>query len=542
MNSLLDICSLALGDNWRSLHSLAYYSHLIPIFFSMFLSTLVFLKARKNILSKIFLVFATVFSLWLIGDLIAWTSSNYYLIYASWSLLDYLEIIFYVLGLYFTGVLVNKYDLSLLSKILLFIATLVPLFITITQKSVTGFNYPVCEAFNSDFLGQYKLYLEILILGIVFMLMLVPFMKKETIAVRKTHLVVLGSMFLFMAVFGTTEYLASVTGYYEMNLYALFVIPIFLMAMTYSVFNLDIFNLKILSTYFLVFGFLILIGSQFFFVVGTSNKLLTVLTLVLSVGFSSLLFRNLRRESEQRIHIEKLNIELGNLIKQRESLVHLVTHKVKGAFTRSKYIFAGMVDGTFGEISAEIKKRAQQGLESDNSGIQTVDLVLNVSNMQTGKVKYEMQPINFKDIATKSISEKMMGAEAKGFKIENDLKEGNYGMSGDAFWLKEAINNLIENSIKYTQAGKITVSLENRGKNMLFSVKDTGIGITDEDKKNLFTEGGRGKDSMHINVDSTGYGLFSVKLIVEAHKGRVWGESGGSGKGSQFYIELPVLP
>ncbi len=72
-------------------------------------------------------------------------------------------------------------------------------------------------------------------------------------------------------------------------------------------------------------------------------------------------------------------------------------------------------------------------------------------------------------------------------------------------------------------------------------MKDTGFGITAEDKKNLFTEGGRGKDSVKVNVDSTGYGLYSVKLIVDAHKGKVWAESEGEGKGSQFYVELDAI-
>src|SRR3989344_2999496 len=249
--------------------------------------------------------------------------------------------------------------------------------------------------------------------------------------------------------------------------------------------------------------------------------------------------------------VDSLNHELGtanqNLqdsIKQRESLVHLVTHKVKGSFTRSKYIFAGILDGTFGEINEEVKKRAEQGLESDNMGIETVDLVLNADNLQKGAVKYDMKMINFKEMVLKPIEEKKRPAEAKGLKMEMDIKDGEkdnqYNVLGDSFWLKEVVNNLIENSIKYTKNGKITLGLENRNGKILMYVKDTGMGINPEDKKNLFTEGGRGKDSVRVNVDSTGYGLYSVKLIIEAHKGRVWAESEGLNKGSTFFIELPA--
>jgi len=263
--------------------------------------------------------------------------------------------------------------------------------------------------------------------------------------------------------------------------------------------------------------------------------------------------------------VDSLNTELQESIKQRESLVHLVTHKVKGSFTRSKYIFAGILDGTFGETSPEIKKRAEQGLESDNMGIETVDLVLSVANMQKGVVKYDMKEIDLREIVLKTIAEKRGPAEFKGLKIETDIKEDTYNVLGDAFWLKEAINNLIENSTKYTREGKIIIGLEKKparnashsdarphdsqqrvgqaggdGK-VVFSVKDTGIGIGEEDKKNLFTEGGRGKDSVKVNVDSTGYGLYSVKLIVDAHKGKVFEESEGVEKGSTFFIELPLV-
>ncbi len=239
--------------------------------------------------------------------------------------------------------------------------------------------------------------------------------------------------------------------------------------------------------------------------------------------------------------LQDANESLRNLLRQRESLVHLVTHKVKGSFTRSKYIFAEMLDGTLGEISPLLKNFAEKGLESDNQGIETVDLVLNAANLQTGTVKYDMQEMDFKKIVEEIIADKKPVAETKGLKFETDIQEGNYSTLGDVFWLKEVVHNLVDNSIKYTKEGNMKISLSDGNGKILFTVKDTGVGITDEDKGNLFKEGGRGKDSVKINVDSTGYGLYTVKLIVEAHKGRVWADSDGAGKGSTFSVELNAL-
>jgi signal transduction histidine kinase len=66
------------------------------------------------------------------------------------------------------------------------------------------------------------------------------------------------------------------------------------------------------------------------------------------------------------------------------------------------------------------------------------------------------------------------------------------------------------------------------------------VGITSEDREKLFTEGGHGVNSIKINVHSTGYGLFIAKKITDAHKGKIWVESEGAGKGSTFFVELPV--
>lgn len=537
---LTNTCYILTHTSQGTVRTLASYSHLIPVFFALSLSLLVFLKAKRSVFSEVFLAFSVVFSLWLIGDLITWTSNNYYLIYAAWSTLDFIEIVFYLLGLYFAFVFSRRRDINFWTKGLLLLAAVLPFYITISGQSVVGFDHSYCEAYNNDLLGHYKLYLELLILVVMLFYTVLPFFKKNVGYDKKSSLIMLGSMFLFLSVFGVTEYLASVTGYYEMNLYALFVVPIFLLAITYSIFNLDVFNLRIVSTYFLVFGFMILSASQLIFVTDSTDRFLTLLTFGLSIVFCIFLFKNLRRESDQRIKIEKLNVDLRNVIQQRESLVHLITHKVKGSFTRTKYVFAEMLNDTFGTLTPEMRKMAQTGFESDNAGIQTIDMVLNASNLNSGIVKYDMKKFDFKDVVLQVIGEKKPVADSKGLKLETEISEESFNVLGDAFWLKEVANNFIDNSIKYSPSGIIIVGLKKNNNKIIFYVKDTGVGITPEDMKNLFTEGGRGKDSVKINVDSTGYGLYSVKLISDAHGGRVWAESEGAGKGSTFYFELPV--
>jgi signal transduction histidine kinase len=332
----------------------------------------------------------------------------------------------------------------------------------------------------------------------------------------------------------------------QLELYGLFGMVIFMIYISILIVRFKAFNGKLFATQVLVWALVILIGSEFFFTQNILNIVLIAITLVVSAGLGLSIIRSVKKEIAQKEELAKLNINLQDLMKQRESLMHLITHKVKGSFTRTKILFASMLDGTFGEISPEIKKRATQGLDFDNGGLETVDLILNVANMQNGIIKYEMKSVNFKELVEQVVSEKKIPIEAKGLKIETNIEEGTFNVTGDVFWLKEAINNLVENSLRYTKEGSITVGLEKKhdlsaqaGK-ILFSVKDTGVGIAEEDKKNLFTEGGRGHDSIKVNVDSTGYGLYTVKLVIEGHKGRVWASSEGAGKGAQFYIELPV--
>jgi len=520
--------------------TLFFYSHIPAMIVALIVGFLVFYKTGKSKIGISLLVISILFVLWCLFDLIIWATNRPDVVMFYWSLQILVEPFVYLLSFYLLYVFIKNHDLSFEWKLFGLLLYSPVVLLLPTQYNLIGVDSAYCDA-TEGFIAQYFTYsLEALFIISILFLMILGARNIATRSRRKEIIIFGSGVILFLGAFSSGNLIGSFTEDWTLAQAGLIGMPIFVAFISYMIVRFKTFNIKLIATqvlmaviWFLVLGVLMIRTID-------NVRVITALTLILVTVAGDILIRSVTREVKQREQLAQLNIQLEDSIRQRESLVHLVTHKVKGSFTRSKYLFAGFLDGTFGPISDEVKKRAEQGLESDNMGLETVDLVLNVANMQKGIIKYEMKPLDFKAIVQKVMDEKKAAIEAKALKIEADMKDVDYNVSGDAFWLKEVVNNLVENSIKYSKAGTISVKLTKQEGKVLFSVKDTGIGITDEDKKNLFTEGGRGKDSVKVNVDSTGYGLYSVKLIVDGHQGRVWAESEGAGKGSTFLVELPV--
>lgn len=526
--------------------ALLYYAQIPATLIALFLSFYVFWKGKHLLLNRLLFLIASLFSVWVISTLIAWTNLYSNFIIFIWSLFGLILSLIAISSVYFIYVFLEKKDVTDKIKIIFLVLLSPVLFFSFTDLNTSGFNLTVCDAFEFEHLPYRFYYTSLGILAMIWILILLIRKYRTSAKDFKKEIILMGTgIELFLFSFFGMEFIASLftrLGIFpdsELELYGLFGMVIFMIYISILMVRFKTFSVKLLATQALVWGLVGLIGSQFFFIKTKINMILNGFTFASSIIIGYYLVRSVKKEIEQKEQLEKLNFNLKNLIKQRESLVHLVTHKVKGSFTRTKFIFAGILDGTFGEISEAIKKVAKQGLDFDNGGIQTVDLVLNAANLQNGLIKYDMKELNLKDIVLNVFEDKKLEAERRGLKLDTKIDSEEHKTIGDKFWLKEVVNNLVDNSLKYTKTGNIEIKLEKKNDKILLSVKDTGLGITEEDKKNLFTEGGRGKDSVKTNVDSTGYGLYTVKLVVEAHKGRVWAESEGFEKGSQFYVELP---
>jgi len=261
---------------------------------------------------------------------------------------------------------------------------------------------------------------------------------------------------------------------------------------------------------------------------------------VFTVWFTVMLFRTLSREISQRERIELLASDLQAANDNQTNLIHVMNHQIKGKLTDAKAAFAELLTDDYGTVPDAAKVIVRQGFEQTQLGVDYVQGILKSLSAASGSLPYDMKEVDLKALV-KKISDKLAEkAKEKKLAFEVNLVDGDFVVTADTMQLGEAIGNLISNSISYTPSGSIHIWLTKKGTNALIAVQDTGIGISDEDKTKLFKSGGRGKDSIRVNVNSTGYGLSFVKGVVEAHKGRVWAESDGPGKGSSFYMELPL--
>ncbi len=236
-----------------------------------------------------------------------------------------------------------------------------------------------------------------------------------------------------------------------------------------------------------------------------------------------------------------LKIELENANRQQEGLLHFISHEIKGYLTEGQNAFAAIIEGDMGEPPPKIRELSQMALAKMRQGVRTVMDILDAANLKQGTVSYKKEPFDFRNTAESVVEHMRPKAVDRGLTLDIavDMTK-QYTVLGDQEKVSQhIIRNLIDNAIRYTPKGAIHVTLARTDK-IQFSVKDTGVGITEEDKKRLFTEGGHGKESIKVNVDSTGYGLYVAKQVTEAHGGTIRAESEGAGKGSEFIVELPT--
>lgn len=232
--------------------------------------------------------------------------------------------------------------------------------------------------------------------------------------------------------------------------------------------------------------------------------------------------------------------QLKQTTQKQQELLKFLSHEVKGHLTKSKAAFAAIIEGDFGPVSQPLAGMAHTALEDSQKGVETVMSILDGSNIESGDIRIIEKPFDLSACLRRSVEDFRPAASEKLLALVSSL-ESPCMVNGDEQKIqRHVIRNFIDNAIRYTPAGQIDIVLEKINGMARISVSDTGVGIKPNDMQKLFTQGGHGERSRDVNPESTGYGLFVAKQIVDKHNGRIWARSDGS-RGSTFFAEFPVL-
>ncbi len=168
-----------------------------------------------------------------------------------------------------------------------------------------------------------------------------------------------------------------------------------------------------------------------------------------------------------------------------------------------------------------------------------IDNLLDMSQIEAGALRIDKSPTQLRTLIREVVDEMRMRTEAHWFVV--DLPSDLPLVLADPRRIRQVLHNLLENSIKYSKDGQVTVACEVEGGHVVVSVSDQGEGIPPEYLSQVFERFFQIDGKLTRRVGGSGLGLSISRGIVEAHGGKIWAES-GVGKGSTFRLTLPLAP
>jgi len=262
------------------------------------------------------------------------------------------------------------------------------------------------------------------------------------------------------------------------------------------------------------------------------------------------LIKKFQEESAKRKEAEKLVEEWEKLTRAKDQFLLSLQHHLRTPLTPIKGYLEKILEGTYGrEENPVIKEKLIEMKKLADTLYSLIESLLDIQELRMGKKILNLEDCqieNIENLIEGIIEELKPQAEQKGLylKYEPLTRTGGRGpkMKLDKKRIGEAIWNLIDNAIKYTNRGGVTIRLKIKDQKLNIEVADTGIGM---EKKEIdyFLQGKlfeRSEEAKKLYGPGRGIGLSIVIEFIKAHGGKIWAESEGWGKGTTFWIELPT--
>lgn len=509
------------------------------------LGIFVLAKNRKDITNVVFFLFTLFVSVWLGSTAFVFMSCSNEKMAIFWDRLVYFGVIFipptcYHFSALFSGIKRNKYLIGLGYVVSIFFFA-----ISRTDWFVSQLIYypwgchTKAHLFHNLFVLSFAFFITLVFIN------LAKGLKKST-GIQKIQIKYILVAFIILG-FGVFGFLPA----YGINLYPFTYLAglIAVVIITYAILRHHLMNVKVISTeIFSILVSLVLLVNAL--LSESLNKFILNFILFLAISFFSvMLIRSVLKEVKTREELaalteklQKANEELKKLDKAKSEFISIASHQLRTPLSVIKGFVSMIIEGSYGAVGEKQKEiLAKVGANADRL-TNLIDDLLDLSRMEGGRMQYKWEFISLTDLVNSVVEELKSEAEKKKleFKWNPSIAEILY-VRADQEKLRQVLMNLVDNAVKYTPEGSVEVKLvKTREGQARLSIKDTGIGMDKEDLGLIFGKFVRGKKVPRLWTEGSGLGLYIARKILEEHKGRIWAESEGEGKGSTFFVEIPV--
>ena len=271
-------------------------------------------------------------------------------------------------------------------------------------------------------------------------------------------------------------------------------------------------------------------------------KILTTVVFVLFCVLGYFLFAAIHKESKRSREMEKLTSEWGKLSQAKDQFLLSLQHHLRTPITPIKGYLEMILAGTYGELeNSVIREKLIEIKKLVDTLYSLIENLLDIQELRTGKKILHSEDCQIENLIDGIVEELQPQAEEKGIYLKfNKINLPKIRL--DKRRIREAIWNLVDNAIKYTNRGGVTITPKIENRKLKIAISDTGIGMTKEEIK-YFLKGKlfeRGREAKKLYGPGRGMGLSLAIEFIKAHGGKVWAESKGQRQGTTFWIEIPT--
>jgi len=255
--------------------------------------------------------------------------------------------------------------------------------------------------------------------------------------------------------------------------------------------------------------------------------------------------RELNASLQQKIanatkELRSSNAVLRRLDEIKDEFISMASHQLRTPLTSVKGYISMVIEGDAGKISPSQKQLLDQAFMSSENMVHLINDFLNVSRLQSGKFVIDKTDVDLSVLVEEEMNGLRPNATARGMKLVYKKPTKFPIVQIDEGKFRQVVMNFADNAIYYShENSSIIVSLGVEGNEIVFTVKDTGIGVPKAEQDKLFAKFYRAANAKVQRPDGTGVGIFLAKKVVDAHGGAIVFES-TEGKGSTFGFRLPI--